>query len=103
MKILLTTILALAFPVVLTKDSENFGISAFRKSVEITIPSNSGDSKFMRIAFGSCYGIWDFESNIFETIADDQPDLWIWLGDVAYVDAHDIVSLMKMPFTENDG
>ena len=51
----------------------------------------------MKIAFGSCYGIWDFESNIFETIVKDKPDLWIWLGDVAYVDAPDIISMGLRP------
>ena len=45
----------------------------------------------MRIAFGSCYGIEDHKSNIFETIAEDKPDLWIWLGDAAYVDTGDTI------------
>lgn len=38
------------------------------------------------MAFGSCYGIFSHQSDIFEQIAADEPDLFVWLGDVAYVD-----------------
>ena len=38
------------------------------------------------MAFGSCYGIFSHTSDIFETIAEERPDLFVWLGDVAYVD-----------------
>ena len=40
----------------------------------------------LRVAFGSCYGYKDHDSNIFETVVKDDPDLFIWLGDVAYID-----------------
>ena len=72
--------------------TNEFGPSAFRQSVDITLPTN--DKSSIRIAFGSCYGIRDFKSDIFETIADDKPDLWIWLGDVAYVDGSDWSSII---------
>ena len=61
-------------------------MSAYRNSVDINIPVKEDGKNFLRIAFGTCYGIWDYESNIFEKIADEKPDVWIWLGDVAYVD-----------------
>ena len=50
----------------------------------------------MRVAFGSCYGVFDHESDIFETIAKDDPDLFVWLGDVAYIDAPNL-SFKPMP------
>ena len=59
--------------------------STRRESQEITIEA-SQDTSELRIAFGSCYGIFSHESDIFNTIAADRPDLFIWLGDVAYVD-----------------
>lgn len=59
--------------------------AAFRGAQEIVIPP-SAHSDQLHIAFGSCYGIFGWESRIFETIAADEPDLFIWLGDVAYLD-----------------
>ena len=44
---------------------------------------------YLKIAFGSCYG--KFDTDIFETIAKDEPDVWIWLGDATYIDQHPIV------------
>ena len=44
----------------------------------------------LNISFGSCYGIYDFQSDIFETIAAEKPDLFIWLGDVSYNDSPDL-------------
>ena len=38
------------------------------------------------MAFGSCYGIFSRSSDIFETVVEDSPDVFVWLGDVAYVD-----------------
>jgi len=32
----------------------------------------------------------NFFGDIFETIAADNPDLWIWLGDVSYIDSPDM-------------
>ena len=42
----------------------------------------------LSLTFGSCYGLFDNESSIFETISQNT-DVFIWLGDVAYVDAPD--------------
>ena len=45
------------------------------------------DSHNITIAFGSCNRYTSEEDNqIFYRIAEANPDLWIWLGDVAYVD-----------------
>jgi hypothetical protein len=49
----------------------------------------------LAISFGSCYGIWDLESSIFQTI-EATTDLFVWLGDVAYVD--EMTSLFAIPF-----
>ena len=95
MKILLSAISFLFLQTISANQSgDKYGPSAYRKSVNINIPSDSANDKYLRIAFGSCYGIWDFKSNIFETIVKDKPDVWIWLGDVAYVDAEDLISLV---------
>lgn len=40
----------------------------------------------MKITFGSCFQMLDFKSQIFETIAQEDPDVFMWLGDAAYVD-----------------
>ena len=50
----------------------------------------------LAISFGSCYGIWSLESSIFETI-EATTNLFIWLGDVAYLD--EMTSLFAIPFT----
>ena len=58
--------------------------SAYREAVHLEVPD---DGKELTLAFGSCYGSgrnWD--SDIFDTIADGRPDVFIWLGDVAYPD-----------------
>ena len=59
---LISTVLALA-----NSEAENdFGISAYRQSVDIDLPSD--DKQTIKIAFGSCYGIRDHKSDIFEAI-----------------------------------
>lgn len=40
----------------------------------------------LKIAFGSCYGMLHFMTDIFKTINAYDPNLWIWLGDAAYTD-----------------
>jgi hypothetical protein len=40
-----------------------------------------------RIAFGSCYGAHREENpTIINSIADYKPDIFVWLGDVQYID-----------------
>ena len=63
---------------------ELYGASAYRSSQEIELPLN--DREDIRLSFGSCYGIFSHTSDMFETIVDNSPDLFVWLGDVAYVD-----------------
>ena len=53
-----------------------------RQAQHIVVPD---DGKDLMLSFGSCYGIYDRQSSIFEQIAPIS-DLFIWLGDVAYVD-----------------
>jgi len=40
----------------------------------------------LTLAFGSCYRIFSFENDIFQTIAKNKPHLFAWLGDAAYTD-----------------
>ena len=58
-----------------------------RKPQEIAIGNGSDKVKF---AFGSCYGLWDHRSDIFDSISKEEADVFIWLGDVAYVDSKDL-------------
>lgn len=55
-------------------------------SVQITLlkrPKNAS----IKIAFGSCAKFyWDDDVPIFSTIANEYPDVFIWLGDAAYLD-----------------
>ncbi|CDW81812.1 UNKNOWN [Stylonychia lemnae] len=44
------------------------------------------DFEQLKIAFGSCFGMLHFKNEIFKTIRDYDPNLWIWLGDAAYTD-----------------
>ena len=59
--------------------------ATLRQAQELHLPNKDG-KEGLRIAFGSCYGIFDKRTDIFERIAGDEPDLFVWLGDVAYVD-----------------
>jgi hypothetical protein len=46
--------------------------------------------------FGSCfYGRFSTRLDIFKTIDQQNSDLWLWLGDAAYVDKHAIVDYWK--------
>lgn len=48
-------------------------------------PTSNNDIAFL--TFGSCYGLFGHEpADIFYRIAELRSDLFIWLGDVAYVD-----------------
>jgi len=44
------------------------------------------NKSLLKIAFGSCYGMLHFMTDIFKTINQYEPNLWIWLGDAAYTD-----------------
>lgn len=45
-----------------------------------------GNGGTFRIAFGSCYGLVNFYTDIFRHVNAFKPDLWVWLGDAAYTD-----------------
>ena len=47
------------------------------------------ESSNLKIAFGSCAHSYD-TLNIFNAIHTEQPDLWVWLGDIVYGDTHDM-------------
>ena len=40
----------------------------------------------LKIAFGSCFHIFNMKNDIFATIGENRPNLWVWLGDAAYTD-----------------
>lgn len=48
------------------------------------------------IAFGSCYDKSRGSSAIFQAVANNQPDLWVWLGDIVYGDTHDMRKLRNL-------
>eukprot|EP00357_Protocruzia_adherens_P023001 CAMPEP_0115046480 /NCGR_PEP_ID=MMETSP0216-20121206/48771_1 /TAXON_ID=223996 /ORGANISM="Protocruzia adherens, Strain Boccale" /LENGTH=402 /DNA_ID=CAMNT_0002429563 /DNA_START=141 /DNA_END=1346 /DNA_ORIENTATION=+ len=39
-----------------------------------------------KLSFGSCAGLFNKKANIFEDVAKENAQVWLWLGDVAYVD-----------------
>ena len=43
----------------------------------------------VRIAFGSCAHSYD-TLKIFDAINAQEPEVWIWLGDIVYGDTHDM-------------
>ena len=63
------------------------GEATTRKAQYIEIENGSEKLKF---AFGSCFGLWDHRSDIFDSISKEEADVFIWLGDVAYVDSADM-------------
>ncbi len=52
------------------------------------IPYNTNlNETFNNFSFGSCFlGYLSDRNDIFQTINDNQPELWIWTGDAAYID-----------------
>lgn len=40
----------------------------------------------LRVAFGSCYGMLNFSTDIFRSVQMYKPHMWLWLGDAAYTD-----------------
>ena len=47
---------------------------------------NTEETGIVKIAFGSCYGIWDYTNDIFRVVNENNPHLWVWMGDAAYTD-----------------
>ena len=71
-------------------DTKYLASGGTRNFVHLTTP---GDS--FRIGFGSCYDEYQKgalpENNLMKDIAKESLDLWIWLGDFAYVDNKSLV------------
>ena len=57
-----------------------------RDTVDLELKNLKTDDKELRIAFGSCYGLFNAWTNIFEVVANTDPHVWMWTGDVAYTD-----------------
>ena len=74
----------LALVVGLARGEKTLSPASQRSHQTIELPDDGSGE--INLAFGSCYGIFSHTSDIFETIADQKPDLFVWLGDVAYVD-----------------
>lgn len=49
----------------------------------------------MTIAFGSCNHQWDERQPIWKEVVKNDPDLWIWLGDIIYADTEDMSKMKK--------
>lgn len=50
---------------------------------------SQAQQSIQRIAFGSC-SLHFGKQRIWKTIAEKEPDLWIWLGDIIYADTEDM-------------
>ena len=50
------------------------------------LDTETGSDDDIELAWGSCYGMKTHTSDIFETISRNRPDVFVWLGDVAYTD-----------------
>ncbi len=59
------------------------------------------DNEEFRLAFGSCYGLLDYHTDIFSHIRAYKPHIWMWLGDAAYTD-HIKAGLCKISLTNNE-
>ena len=63
-----------------------------------TIKILKDENEHLRLQFGSCWGMDDFETKIFQTMAlpNNRPDVFIWLADVNYVDKSHIFNTAPM-------
>lgn len=59
-------------------------------------PKPSKNANSMTIAFGSCSHQWEAQP-IWTQVLKNQPDVWIWLGDIIYADT-DNMSKMKADY-----
>lgn len=60
------------------------GSVSSRATVELKL--NFTDGRPLKLAFGSCFRIFDKYNDIFKTIGENKPHLWTWMGDAAYTD-----------------
>ena len=59
-------------------------VALARSSVELSLNQDSNEP--LRLAFGSCFRIFNFKNDIFKTINENKPHLFAWMGDAAYTD-----------------
>lgn len=62
--------------------------------------TTSIDTDQFTIAFGSCNHQWE-DQPMWSTISKNNPDLWIWTGDIIYSDTEDM-SKMKDDYLQQD-
>ena len=60
---------------------------------EIT-PQSSDSKDISTIAFGSCNKT-DLPQKLWQSILKNDPNLWIWLGDIVYADSNDPNDIKK--------
>lgn len=63
-----------------------------QEKAEIHKISFDTSSIIQTICFGSCNKQWEDQS-YWKTIAQENPDLWIWMGDIIYSDTEDMMQL----------
>jgi len=61
-------------------------------NIQNVIPKDSNE---IRIAFGSCNKSNE-PQNYWQTITANQPDYWLWLGDIIYADTENMSKMKKM-------
>jgi hypothetical protein len=65
-------------------------------------PRNTTNLEINSFAFGSCfYGRLSTRLDIFKSIQKEDPKLWMWLGDAAYVDRIAILNYYKSSIDVN--
>ncbi len=69
-----------------------YGCNSKKADSSDKVPQNENDD--MIIAFGSCAREF-LPLPIFNAVSKNNPDLWIWLGDIVYGDTHDMTVLKE--------
>ena len=64
----------------------------YKASIEPLAADKHFPNKLQTIAFGSCNKI-DKPQDLWKPILSNNPDLWIWLGDIVYADTYDAAEL----------
>lgn len=70
----------------------------------VLLSCNNGSSQSTKsqltIAFGSCNQHWQESQPIWKQIIKNEPDLWIWLGDIIYADTDDMSEMQSDYITQ---
>lgn len=65
-------------------------------------PGDHTNITINNFAFGSCfYGKYSTKLDTFKSILKENPQLWVWLGDAAYVDKTTIFDIFKSTINVN--